>query len=152
MSDKGCNDLPSFLRLALSLDAEKPLGLGAMLLRYAKSWGQEVAAGQAREQVMRAALTEEASIYMENDPEDGPPEHVTDALRVPSDDTALEAAIQCGIAEFLERTGQYVTNDASRKNALAAERERIAKHFEDRAYLGSGYQLAIEIRALGEQP
>ena len=34
--------------------------------------------------------------------------------------------------------------------ARAAERERIAKQFEGRSYLG--YQMAIEIRALGDQP
>jgi hypothetical protein len=37
---------------------------------------------------------------------------------------ALKTAVQRGIAEFLEHTGQYVTNDASRNAALAAERER----------------------------
>lgn len=34
--------------------------------------------------------------------------------------------------------------------ALKAERERVAKHFEPRSYLGSGHQLAVEIRALGD--
>ena len=34
--------------------------------------------------------------------------------------------------------------------ARAAERERIAKQFEGRSYLG--YQMAVEIRALGDQP
>ncbi len=50
------------------------------------------------------------------------------ALAQPSDDTALKAAIQHGITEFLERTGKYVTNDASRKAALKAERERCRLH------------------------
>ena len=43
------------------------------------------------------------------------------------------------------------TDDSSLKAALAAERERVAKHFELRSYLGSGYELAVEIRALGDE-
>jgi len=46
------------------------------------------------------------------------------------------------ISDFLERTGQYVTNDASREAALAAarsdERERLALEFDRRSVYADG--------------
>lgn len=62
------------------------------------------------------------------------------------------------IAAFLERTGQYVTNDASRKAAIAEALEDIAKHVdaiaEDERHthctpglVGEFVELAAEIRS-----
>ena len=56
---------------------------------------------------------------------------------------ALKVAVQYGIAEFLERTGQYVTNDASRKALLKAERERCIKIIE-------AYQVPVGNSSAGE--
>lgn len=120
----------------------------------------KLAASQAREKVMHSLSNELLHQIDINDFTDSHG-HSAKMLKVvhdlmkyntqPSDDTALKAAIQHGITEFLERTGQYVTNDASRKAALKEERERVAKHFEPRSYLGSGHQLAVEIRALEDE-
>ena len=55
-------------------------------------------------------------------------------------------------ADFLERTGQYVTNDATREaaiaDAVAAEREACAVLCEDMV-LYTGYDCAASIRARG---
>ena len=93
---------------------------------------KKLEAAQAREKVLRDALEkiqlgedDEGCIMSSGDRARVAYEVLTNQ---PSDDTALKAAIQHGIAEFLERTGQYVTNDASRKAALKAERERCRLH------------------------
>ena len=86
----------------------------------------ELAAAQAREKVLLEAL----NYCADNVPEFWTVPGVKAALNQPTDDTVLKAAIQHGIAEFLEHTGRYVTNDASRKAALKAERERCAVAFE----------------------
>jgi hypothetical protein len=61
--------------------------------------------------------------------------------------------VQRGIAEFLEHTGQYVTNDASRNAALAAERERCANEIMKYAHNAAGLgpeDYAELVRALGD--
>ena len=86
-------------------------------------------ASQAREKVLRDALNNQLNDCINFD---GGKltiqvmEASTSVLNQPADDTALRAA-------------------------LKAERERVAKHFESRSYLGSGHQLAIEIRALEDE-
>ena len=92
---------------------------------------EKLEAAQAREKVLRDALFELANLHVvvhSQSPEGRVYMKKLGDLMASSDDTALKAAIQHGIAEFLERTGQYVTNDASRKAALKAERERCRLH------------------------
>ena len=84
----------------------------------------ELAASQAREKVLRDAVKNLVNQKGRHNTELAY-KKLVDVLAQPTDDSALKAA-------------------------LAAERERVAKHFEDRAYLGSGHQLAVEIRALGD--
>lgn len=89
---------------------------------------KKLEATQAREEVLLEAL----NYCADNVPEFWTVPGVKAALNQPTDDTALKAAIQHGITEFLERTGQYVTNDASRKAALKAERERCINAIRNR--------------------
>lgn len=112
---------------------------------------RDIAAAKAREMVLRDALLEIRRINCStrvawiND----------EALRTPTDDTALKAAIQQGIADFLERTGQYVTNDASRNAALAAERKRCEATISGMVGCGTGWNECVDaaidaIRELGD--
>ncbi len=57
----------------------------------------------------------------------------------------LERFATLVIADFLERTGQYVTNDASGEAALAAEREACAKQCDAR-YMGDNNREDMEAR------
>lgn len=94
-----------------------------------KELKEQLAAAQAREKVLRDALLELANLHVvvyNQSPEGRAYMKKLGDLMASTDDTALRAA-------------------------LKAERERIAKHFEPRSYLGSGHQLAVEIRALGDQ-
>jgi hypothetical protein len=87
----------------------------------------ELEKSQAREKLLREALEALQSNGRKqgwNDRYEADMHAAYAALNQPTDDTALKTAVQRGIAEFLEHTGQYVTNDASRKAALTAERER----------------------------
>jgi len=103
-----------------------------------------LAASKAREKVLRETLSDETDVWEDLQAgavEDGEEwmlyfsgqrlSALSKTLAQPTDDTALKAAINIAIAEFLESTGQYVTNDASRNAALAAERERCAKVCDD---------------------
>ena len=109
----------------------------------------QLTASQARERLLRDAL----EYIMPDTPDQCRVKN--NALFLPTDDTALKTAIQHGIADFLERTGQYVTNDASRNAALAAERERCVKII-DAQMIGFAEQdeLLIDmlkaVRALGD--
>lgn len=105
---------------------------------------QQIIASQAREKGLREALVscDVAESF-------GQINCIVEvALSQPTDDSALRSAIQHGIAEFLDRTEQYVTNDASRNAALAAERERCASVCLD---IVDGQQYAEAIRALGDK-
>lgn len=70
-----------------------------------------------------------------------------EALALPTEDTALQNLI---VYERLDAVRSYQTmyEKLMLPDLLKTERERVAKHFESRSYLGSGHQLAVEIRAL----
>lgn len=80
------------------------------------------------------------------DDEDGPPDRITSALFMPTDDSALKAALTKAFNDGYEKgvAGYH----EGLKLALAAERERCAKLCDDErdAVLGDA------IRALGNQP
>jgi hypothetical protein len=124
---------------------------------------KELAESQAREKSLRAALNllwswanNWDSEFM-NDPDwiNQDAEVIQQAAMQSADDTALKVAVQRGIAEFLEHTGQYVTNDASRNAALAAERERCIEAVNNvllaigKVYLAD--ECTTAIRALGDE-
>ncbi len=96
----------------------------------------KLAESQAREKVLRNALEKIADWYSSW----GPYPETNPGWRAMAIVTAREA-VPLAIP----------TDDTALRAVLKAERERVAKHFEPRSYLGSGHQLAIEIRAMGDE-
>ena len=76
-----------------------------------------------------------------------------EALTIPHDNSALRLYVEKEIAQRLEAAGQYVTNDASRKAALKAERERCAKACENNLWLSvdARKESALGVRCLGDE-
>ena len=53
------------------------------------------------------------------------------------------------IADFLQRNGQYITNDASREAAILEEREACAQEVERESQDNTRFEFAAAIRARG---
>ena len=112
---------------------------------------KKLEAAQARERMLRDTL--ERLACLGNGDKHGNSvgnEIAIDALAQPTDDTALQNLI---VYERLDAVRSYQTmyEKLMLPDLLKTERERVAKHFESRSYLGSGHQLAIEIRALEDE-
>lgn len=104
-----------------------------------------LAEGRAREKVLMVAIES----LVEN--VDRPPDancscHISPPCNDCIDYGGLREAF-----EWVDTALAMPTDDTALRAALKAERERVAKHFESRSYLGSGHQLAIEIRALEDE-